>query len=60
MGVPYNGRGANMAYIELCVSVPDEVKKVALEELEETRSFDVIEYYNSLGENRYSTRSTES
>ncbi|GFF48409.1 hypothetical protein IFM58399_08293 [Aspergillus lentulus] len=60
MGVPYNGRGANMAYIELCVSVPDEVKKVALEELEETRSFDVIEYYNSLGENRHSTRSTES
>jgi hypothetical protein len=36
MGVPYNGRSANMAYIELCVSVPDEVKKIALEDLEKT------------------------
>ncbi|RLL96981.1 hypothetical protein CFD26_106832 [Aspergillus turcosus] len=34
-GVPYNGRGANMACVELSVSVLDEVKEIAIEELEE-------------------------
>ncbi|GIJ90508.1 hypothetical protein Asppvi_009464 [Aspergillus pseudoviridinutans] len=53
MGVLYNGRGANMAYIELCVSVPDEVKQISLEELEETGGFDITEYYKSFGENRH-------
>jgi hypothetical protein len=49
MGVLYNGRGANMAYIELCVSVPDEVKNIALEDLEKTGGFDITEYYNFWG-----------
>ncbi|GFF26440.1 hypothetical protein IFM61606_09746 [Aspergillus udagawae] len=55
MGVPYNGRGANMVYIELCVSVLDELKNIALEELEDTGGFNITEYYNFWGENRPST-----
>ncbi|GFF47195.1 hypothetical protein IFM46972_08238 [Aspergillus udagawae] len=59
MGVPNNGRGANMAYVELCVLVPDEEKNIALEVLEETGGFEIAEYYKFLGENRYSTQCTE-
>lgn len=41
-GVRYNGRSANMAYIKLSASVPDEVKKSAVEELEEIYGFSII------------------
>ncbi|KAF7122875.1 hypothetical protein CNMCM5793_000985 [Aspergillus hiratsukae] len=60
MGVRYNGRSANMAYIELSASVPDEVKKSAVKDLDETYGFRIIEYYKYLGRDRRSTASTES
>ncbi|EAW20314.1 uncharacterized protein NFIA_099490 [Aspergillus fischeri NRRL 181] len=60
-GVPYNGRFACMAHIELSVCVSDELKKIALEDIRETGGpFCLEEYYDSLGENRHSTGSNES
>ncbi|GFF43099.1 hypothetical protein IFM46972_07090 [Aspergillus udagawae] len=58
MGVPYNGRGASMAYYELCVSVLDDVKKLAIEELGESSGFDIAEYYDFLGMKRQSNQSS--
>jgi hypothetical protein len=63
-GVPYNGRFASMTHVEVSVSVPDEVKKKAIEELEDDGGYDggfsIVEYYNHLGRDRNSTVSTES
>jgi hypothetical protein len=60
-GVPYNGRFACMAHVELRVSVSEELKKIAIEYIQENRlPFYLEEYYASLGENRHSTGSTES
>ncbi|KAF4224827.1 hypothetical protein CNMCM6457_008888 [Aspergillus fumigatiaffinis] len=60
-GVPYNGRFACMAHIELSVCVSEELKKIALEDIRENGGpFCLEDYYDSLGENRHSAGSTES